>query len=308
MMAMPASEPPPHPFGKPTSFDDTRDWYVRRRRAPRKFDAAAVATMYQAWETGDAHLRETVISYVASRLPPGGEALVWQALAAGDPYGTAGVGAEGYISQGYVPTESETAMLVAVTLDQSRDSLNRQLALLTLGAVEFEGLDALVKELANDPNADLRFQANLHLLHLGEDVRDHLFADLEAVADKRGALDRLWTERNRLALRPEEESAEGYRRSFRNTEWNHSDVALVLFHHIKSGLPYELTDIDMIGEAALREHSHRMRLKAVEALIWFNNDRSREWLYKLANQNQRPGVRRRAAKLLRQQNSQRKSQ
>jgi hypothetical protein len=224
-------------------------------------------------------------------------------------HGTAVIAALRYVNHGYRPTHEEMPLLLKVVRDPNERESDRGLALITLEDLEFEGLEALLLELADDPSPDIRFDANMRLLRRGHATRDKLRADLDLLPHVDHGVEQLWAYRDRLNLTPDEESMlrarkvakMEYRRGVcRSTEEHPYNTALILFNDIKSGLPHEETDIDLIGESALYMQMNRDRLSAVKAVAWFDNEKSREWLARLSSQDERPAVRNLARRLLKQ--------
>jgi hypothetical protein len=296
-----------HPFGKPG--DERHSALSRRRRSPKRFDAVAIPMLREIWASGDWNQRDQLLTYLVMVRPDEGIDIAWEALECEDETlrTSAAIATMTYVRRGLIPTSSQVEALVAAARTRNTPPAKSFLlwALEGAGYAEYE---SLLQELTHDESANVRFDANMRLLRMGRDTKAALYADLEQLGwDVEFGVEQLWSARDRLDLTADEEtmlrsriqSKLAEKRKACRAEDNPYNAALGIFSWLREGFPAEPDDIDLMGEAVTHIHwSSKERLRAVQAVAWFNNDRAREWLRRLGEEPYQPSVRREAKRQL----------
>ena len=297
-----------YPFGRPG--EERFSVMYRRRRSPRRFDAAAIPLMRETWDSGDWNQRDHLLEYLVMVRPDEGIDIAWEALECEDETlrTNAAIAAMTYVHRGLIPSSSQIEALVAAA--RTRNSPAAKAFLLwALEGAGYSDYENLLEELTRDESANVRFDVNMRLLRKGRGTKAALYADLEQLGwDVEFGVEQLWGARDRLDLTADQESILRSRiqakllekRKACRTENNPYNAALGIFRWLREGFPAEPDDIDLMGEAVTHIHwSSEERLRAVQAVAWFNNDRARDWLRRLSNEPYQPSVRREAQRQLR---------
>ena len=296
-------------FGPPELDYPNSSW--RRRRSPKAWDAALSANWRALWDTGEIAYRDEVLGFVCRNRLPEAYSLCWEALEAVDYEGILHSLAVGYLTfltreQRFTPRQW-SALVEAVRHEKSTPT--RLLALMILEQRAYKGYEALLEELARDQSPEVAFEANLKLRERGLDTAKALLEELGFFQFPEDGIDRLWWQHKRLPLTPEQDARLMNRMTrvatrVRHRFWSLPEYpsALKLHELLLRGVPVEESDVENIGRAVFhyresrREQTIGRRIKIVEAVAWFGNDRARDWLRAIRDSETLPKTVRNAAK------------
>jgi hypothetical protein len=276
--------------------------YARRRRSKKRWDAALRANLRAIWYLGDVGYQRAILPNLWHFPPREGLAFVLEALEKGDrdTRSLAPTVLDIFGVYGLTLSNDEVELIARMTR-VGEDAVARVPLLDVLERSNYQQLDDLMRDLAADPNPDVRFQVNLKRLKRGEDVTQELFADLDKYWIPAWGEQDLWRERDRL--KPSEVQAKMLRarmarqlkRIRAQCEKDTNPPATYLYYYLQDGLPGEPDDIDLIAGAIYRIAEARKQKVLVEAVAWFANDRARDWLRAICDSETLPKTVRNAA-------------
>jgi len=277
--------------------------YSRRQRSKKRWDAALHANLRAIWNLGDVGYQRAILQNLWHFAPQEGLPFVLEALEYGDRETRSLAPTVLDILSFYgLKLSNDEIDFVARMTRVGEDAVARVPLLDVLERANYSLLDELMRELAGDPDPDVRFQVNLKRLKRGEDVTAQLFSDLDKYRYPRWGLEDLWRERD--WLRPSQGQAEllrarmtqEVRRLRADCGKDEKPPAADLYYYLQDGLPGEPDDIDLIARAIHKtQEMHRQKV-LVEAVAWFANDRARDWLQAIRDAETQPKTVRNAAK------------
>jgi len=289
---------------------DRGDWYWRRKRSPKTWDETMLANWRAIWDLGEVAYRYAVLFYVGKHKLRELWRLCWEALEAPDYegmlHGTAIVYLSSEVRSRRLTSAQTDALLRVIRTEKSHST--RHLALMILDWKHYAKYSELLDELSQDSSPEVAFEANLELRQRGFDTLDSMLDEIPYFEYPRDALDRVWGLRRKLRL-TENQQARLMTQIARHTVrvrhkfWQFPDLpsAIELHEYLSRGIAIEASDIDDIGRAVFRYKEERSRttgyrIRIVEAVAWFANDRARDWLQAIRDAETLPKTVRNAAK------------
>jgi len=244
------------------------------------------------WDLGEVAYRYPVLLFVGKHDLPESWALYWEALEVPDHEDLLRGLAIGFL---LLPsfkrdlTPEQLTSLVDLVRAQAHHT-TRLFALMLLEQKSHPEYEAILRELATERSPEVAFEANLKLQERGFDRAGSLLDNIVYFEYPRDGLDRVWGLRQKLHLNEQQHVRlltlmTRHVRRVRHKFWRLPDLpsAIELQEYLARGVAIEDGDIEEIGRAVFRYREERSRttgyrIRIVEAVAWFANDRARDWL------------------------------